>query len=266
MRTFFSAKMWKQIDNLVHQSVHACESNQVPGCVETPDMELASLPDHVNKGLQYIQSYQSRSQIPNPDPAPGPAHQMSAANLRQISHRNLDPCKFENDTGVELTHNRDPLYSKFNNVVDVIAYMDQTQYDNVSFTDDSANMSNTPTNKSALQRRYRIKRPPLPPPSKKMKNVPWVKIADETIGIYLYYNSHYWFFGYLHVWCNQCNLIVRLQINRLSFDTCNERVLCQHMCTLVWSVIIMINGNNYLSISYKMFYLLTPFLWITCAL
>lgn len=183
MRTFFSAKMWKQIDNLVHQSVHACESNQVPGGVETPDMELASLPDHVNKGLQYIQSYQSRSQIPNPDPAPGPAHQMSAANLRQISHRNLDPCKFENDTGVELTHNRDPLYSKFNNVVDVIAYMDQTQYDNVSFTDDSANMSNTPTNKSALQRRYRIKRPPLPPPSKKMKNVPWVKIADETIGI-----------------------------------------------------------------------------------
>lgn len=199
MRTFFSAKMWKQIDNLVHQSVHACESNQVPGCVETPDMELASLPDHVNKGLQYIQSYQSRSQIPNPDPAPGPAHQMSAANLRQISHRNLDPCKFENDTGVELTHNRDPLYSKFNNVVDVIAYMDQTQYDNVSFTDDSANMSNTPTNKSALQRRYRIKRPPLPPPSKKMKNVPWVKIADETIGIYLYCKSHYWFFGYLHV-------------------------------------------------------------------
>uniref|UniRef100_K1RAT7 Inverted formin-2 n=1 Tax=Magallana gigas TaxID=29159 RepID=K1RAT7_MAGGI len=179
-----SAKMWKQIDNLVHQSVHACESNQVPGCVETPDMELASLPEHVNKGLQYIQSYQSRSQIPNPDPAPGPAHQMSAANLRQISHRNLDPCKFENDTGVELTHNRDPLYSKFNNVVDVIAYMDQTQYDNVSFTDDSANMSNTPTNKSALQRRYRIKRPPLPPPSKKMKNVPWVKIADETIDRY----------------------------------------------------------------------------------
>lgn len=64
--------------------------------------------------------------------------------------------------------------------------------------------------------------------------------------------------------CNKCNLIVRLQINRLSFD--NECVLCQHMCTLVWSVIIIINGNNYLSISYKMFDLLTPFLWLTCAL
>ena len=175
--------MWKQIDNLVHQSVHACELNQTQRSVETPDMELASLPDHINKGLQCIQTYQSRSQIPNPDPLAPHAHLVSGTNLRQVSHRNLDPCKFENDTGVELTHNQDPRYNKFNNVVDMIAYMDQTQYDNVSFTDDSANLSNTPTNKSALQRRYRIKRPPLPPPTKKMKSVPWIKIPDETIGM-----------------------------------------------------------------------------------
>ncbi|XP_061183577.1 inverted formin-2-like isoform X2 [Saccostrea echinata] len=178
-----SAKLWKQIDNLVHQSVHACEQSQLPGSIETPAMELASLPDHINKGLQYIQSYQSRPHSLNPDPLMGGA-QMSRVNIRQISQRNLDPCKYENDTGVELTHNRDPRYNKFNNVVDMIAYMDQTQYDNVSFTDDGANMTNTPTNKSALQRRYRIKRPPLPPPTKKMKNVPWVKISDEVIDKY----------------------------------------------------------------------------------
>lgn len=33
-----------------------------------------------------------------------------------------------------------------------------------------------------------------------MKNVFWVKIVDEIIGIYLYCNSYYWFFGYLYVW------------------------------------------------------------------
>lgn len=55
----------------------------------------------------------------------------------------------------------------------------------------------------------------------------------------------------LYELCNPCDLIVRLQIKRHSFD--NERVLCQHMCTYVWSVIIIVNCNKHLSILYKMF-------------
>jgi hypothetical protein len=100
-----------------------------------------------------------------------------------MSQKSLDPSKYENDTGVELTHNRNPRYKKFDNVEDMIAYMDQTQYDNVSLNDVSENTDNTPTNKSALQKRYRIKRPYLPPPTKSTKTVPWVKIADGVIGM-----------------------------------------------------------------------------------
>lgn len=66
--------------------------------------------------------------------------------------------------------------------------MDQIQYDNVFFIDDSVNMSNIFINKLVLQRRYRIKRLFLLLFFKKMKNVFWVKIVDEIIGIYLYCN------------------------------------------------------------------------------
>ena len=93
--------------------------------------------------------------------------------------------KSENDTGVELTHNAGMKYRKFDSMANIMAYMDQSLYDNVPMADgnDTGDVM-TPTNKSALQRRYTIKKPPIPRPSKKVKAVPWVKLSDDTISKY----------------------------------------------------------------------------------
>ena len=87
----------------------------------------------------------------------------------------------ENDTGVELTHTKEAISQQFNKVAEMMEYMDQSQYDNM-FLEAREMGTDTPTNKSALQRRYRIQKRHVPKPKKKMKSCQWVKVPDECVG------------------------------------------------------------------------------------
>lgn len=156
-------KIWKTIDNLVHQAVHSCDSHLVSNSCDIPETVLDTLPESLHKSIQYIKNFQVKVAV--------------AAAQQPIYHPNIT----ENDTGVELTHTKEAISQQFNKVAEMMEYMDQSQYDNL-FLENREMGTDTPTNKSALQRRYRIQKRHVPKPKKKMKTCQWVKIPDDNVG------------------------------------------------------------------------------------
>lgn len=144
-------------------------------------LELRTLPDHINIGLECIKQYQSESKLP---------HYQLIKKQQILWHEKSnftgsDRTKYDNDTGVELTHNQ-IRYDTCDNVTDVLDYIDQSHCESAFLkVNESIYDNHTPTNKSALQKRYKIRRFPVPPPSKKLKSFQWVKLSEDTVGWYL---------------------------------------------------------------------------------
>ncbi|XP_071126193.1 inverted formin-2-like isoform X2 [Mytilus edulis] len=155
-----ASKIWKTIDNLVHQTVHSCDVHVSTNTCDAPDTVLDTLPESLHKSIQYIKNFQARTAL-------------STQKSKSI-------CLTDNDTGVELTHNKDTISNELTKVAEMMEYMDQSQYDNL-FLDVKDISADTPTNKSALQRRYRIQKRNVPKPKKKMKSCQWVKLPDESV-------------------------------------------------------------------------------------
>ncbi|XP_060080017.1 inverted formin-2-like [Ylistrum balloti] len=181
-----STKLWKNIDNLVHQAIHTCGYDEVQSCSKNDILALDLLPDDCDLGLQYITNYQLQSAF-----APkGMAGSMTkSTDIKSMSQRNStsplllnrDHNKCENDTGVELTNSSDER-SKVAYRTNMLESLDRSHYDNVFLSEKEMSLSaDTPTNKSALQRRYQIKKIPTPQPHKTLKHLSWLRLGDNTV-------------------------------------------------------------------------------------
>ncbi|KAJ8316813.1 hypothetical protein KUTeg_004717 [Tegillarca granosa] len=170
-----STKLWKVVEDLVHETIHA--NNSIEVSTEMSALELRMLPDHINIGLECIKQYQAESKFPH-------YQLIKKQNILWQEKSNFtssDRTKYDNDTGVELTHNQ-IRYDTCDNVTDVMDYIDQSHCESTFLkVNESIYDNHTPTNKSALQKRYKIRRFPVPPPSKKLKSFQWVKLSEDTI-------------------------------------------------------------------------------------
>ena len=182
---FYRSKIWKTIDNLVHQTVHSCDTHLVTKTCELPETVLDTLPESLHRSIQYIKHYQTRAVIAAQQPT-------------------CQPSMIDNDTGVELTHNKEAISKQLNKVAEMMEYMDHSQYDNI-FMETKDMSTGTPTNKSALQRRYKILKRNVPKPKKKTKCCQWVKLSDEFVGMDFFYTQA----------CLSCHLLANGQFKPL---------------------------------------------------
>ncbi|OWF54490.1 inverted formin-2-like [Mizuhopecten yessoensis] len=183
-----STKLWKNIDNLVHQAIHTCGYDEVMSSSKNDKLTLDLLPDDCDLGLQYITNYQLQSDFV-PKMMVGSMTKstdikgMSQLNSSSPLSMNRDH-KCENDTGVELTNSSDER-SKVAYRTSMLESMDRSHYDNVFITEKELSIvADTPTNKSALQRRYQIKKVPTPQPRKTLKHLSWLKLEDSTVDLH----------------------------------------------------------------------------------
>ncbi|XP_033743492.1 inverted formin-2-like [Pecten maximus] len=179
-----STKLWKNIDNLVHQAIHTCGYDEVQSCSKNDKLALDLLPDDCDLGLQYITNYQLQSDfMPKAGSMTKSTDIKGMSQLTSSSHLspNQDLNKCENDTGVELTNSSDER-SKVAYRNNMLESLDLSHYDNVFLGEKELSLGvDTPTNKSALQRRYQIKKAPTPQPRKTLKHFSWLRLRDNTV-------------------------------------------------------------------------------------
>ncbi|XP_069129228.1 inverted formin-2-like [Argopecten irradians] len=172
-----STKLWKNIDNLVHQAIHTCAYDEIQSCSKNDQLALELLPDDCDLGLQYITNYQLQSELGSKVMVGSMTKSAEVKGISSLS-LNQDHTKCENDTGVELTNSSDER-SKVAYRYDMLESMDRSMYDNVFMSTEISVCVDTPTNKSALQRRYQIR---TPQPRKALKHLSWLRLGDSTIG------------------------------------------------------------------------------------
>ncbi|KAK3099925.1 hypothetical protein FSP39_011867 [Pinctada imbricata] len=167
--------LWSTIEKYVHQTVH--DSSLLPeNSPGSSPLEMDALSLNISQGLKVIHDYQEYGVSP---------WQQGGQKVGQVTANQNGGDKSENDTGVELTPKMGRKCGKFLGEEYRRAYLNHSIYENVLYMEeDESTDIVTPTNKSALLRRYTITKPPIPQPKEKMKTVPLIKLSDNVINKY----------------------------------------------------------------------------------
>ncbi|KAL5011364.1 hypothetical protein ScPMuIL_009915 [Solemya velum] len=161
-----SEKLWKTIDNLVHQVIHLCESESS----DSFPSDLRNLNDQLNLNIKYVELYEPPL-IPSPN-----------WNTDKEEKSDVEKIDYNQNTLVE---NQEEESGDSGTCTDIeFIEKDKSTYDNVleKVIRDSEKMiiEKKHTQKKNENQR-KLKRNSIPQPNRKMKSFHWIKVNEETI-------------------------------------------------------------------------------------
>lgn len=173
--SLFSEKLWKTIDNLVHQVIHLCESQSS----DSFPSDLRNLNDQLNLNMKYVEMCEPP--ILRPD-----------WNTDKKEKSDMEKIDYNQNTIVE---NRDEESGDSGTCTDIeFVDKEKSTYDNVVekvIRDSEKMLVEKKHTEKKVENKKKLKRNSIPQPNRKMKTFHWIKVNENAIGkfIFKYKNS-----------------------------------------------------------------------------